>query len=72
MRNIVVIDPDDGIADLHCDLLRVEGEVVDLHLDVRSPDRASRDRTATSRIIALSASVLANVISVLSSAAAYR
>jgi hypothetical protein len=38
VRNVVVIDPGDGIAGIHRDLLRVEGKVVDFHLNVGGAD----------------------------------
>jgi hypothetical protein len=42
VRDVIVIGPYDGVADFHRDRLRVEGEVVDLHLDVRRPGGARR------------------------------
>ena len=42
MRDIVVVDPGDGRAGLYDDALRSEGEVVDLHLRIRSLRRRGR------------------------------
>ena len=41
MRDIVVVGPGHGRARLHRDALRVEGELVDIHLCVRSLRRLS-------------------------------
>ena len=47
VRDVVLVDPGDGVADLHGELLRAEGEVVDLHLElggVRRPRQGRGER----------------------------